>query len=224
MQLRILPLGLLILAFLLTGCLTSQGVSYNVGLDQIERPSDVEERYGEYTVTEQDTTDGTKYIYEDELLSAGWLYAGNMVFMSVENKTDHSIRILLNEGAFVMPSGSSQRILTGSMSYAERNEEVQPLIIPRGASSSTYLVPADNMDFNSTTGLSIGSIIAPGALRAEDSPSTVEQNIGKTFSVLLPVQIQDTVNEYTFTFKVYGAQIAGSQNEEPQSFGDYPAR
>jgi len=219
---RILRFSWLPLLLLLTGCaMTSATVNYDVGLDQVERPTDAAERYGEYTVTEQDTTEGTKYVYNDELLTAGWLYGGDSMFLSLQNKTDYSIRILLNEGAFVLPSGSSQRILTGDMSYAERNEEVQPIIVPSGASSSAFLIPSDNINFNQYSGVTVESILPPGRITEQAQTSSVEQNIGKTFSVLLPIEIQDTVNEYTFTFKVNGARVEGNSTIQSRTFGDY---
>jgi hypothetical protein len=44
----------------------------------------------------------------------------------------------------------------------------------------------------------------------------VRASVDKTMSVLLPVQIEDTVNEYTFTFKVEGAKIEGGE-----TYGNY---
>jgi len=51
----------------------------------------------------------------------------------------------------------------------------------------------------------------------------VRKNIGKSFSLLLPIQIQDTVNEYTFKFKVAGAKIEGGRESDSQTVGEYPS-
>lgn len=183
----------LILALLLTGCATGSSVTYNVGIDQVERPSDAQERYGEYTVTEQDTTEGTEYVYEDDLLKAGWLYVGGAMLVSVENKTDYSFRILLNEGAFVLPSGGSQRILTGNMSYASRNDEVQPIIVPKGASSTAVLIPSSNLKFSELQGGYADPIVSPDMVTTNPQKGDVEDNVGKTFSILFPIEIRETV-------------------------------
>lgn len=209
------------LILLFTGCaMTGTNVYYNVGIDQVERPADAEERYGEYKVTEQDTAETTEYVYEDDLLAAGWLFVNDAMLLTVENKTDHSIKVLLNEGAFVMPSGGSQRILTGDMSYSERNNEVQPIVVPKGATSSAMLLPADNLNFGDY-GLSITPILQPASSMGEVSEDEVRENVGKKMSILLPVEIQDTVNEYTFTFRVAGAKLKRGADSEPVIIGQY---
>lgn len=108
------------IAALAAGCSTTRYVGYNATLDTVERPEDAADRYGEYTVTQQDTS----YIYEDELIRAGFVTSGSDVFMSVTNKTDYSIQVNVEQGAFIRPSGSSDRILLGDMSFANRNQKV----------------------------------------------------------------------------------------------------
>ncbi len=207
-------------AFMFTGCMAPQSaVLYDVGLDAVERPADVEDRYGDYSVTQQEEDDETaKFVYEDEMLKATWLYTGELVFQ-VENKTDHSLRILLEEGAFVMPSGSSNRILTGNMSYAERNDAPSPIIVPRQATAEAILIPSIALSFNRHTGVSVRGIVSPDRIENNQEVDGVRSAVGQTFSILLPIQIQETVNDYTFTFHVRGAHIEGGTDIEEQSFG-----
>jgi hypothetical protein len=214
-----------VLALAVFGCAGPNQITYNTGLDSVERPSDTKERYGEYTVTSQDTTDGSKYIYEDELIRASWLYSAGSMLVTLQNKSDHSIQARLEQGAFVMPDGSSERILLGDMSYADRNQEVQPITIPSGASTSSVFIPEGNVGFSEYSGVTVDDFFSPTRLvRTDpDSPEDVEDNIGETFSLLLPLEIQGTINEYTFTFEVIGAKIGEGAAVEPQVFGEYPS-
>lgn len=210
----------LLAAVILSGCAAgTQSVSYNAGIKSVERPADAQDRYGEYTITENDTTEGTQYIYEDDLVKAVWLFANSSMVMDIENKTDFSIQVRLNEGAFVLPDGGSSRIMTGDMSYAERNQDVQPIVVPSGASTSAILIPADNISFSEYSGVNISGIVQPTGRTAKQTE--VQKNMGKNFSVLLPIEIQDTINEYTFTFEVNGAKIPSMQGKD-QVIGDYP--
>ena len=213
-----------ILGIALAGC-GGSSVLYNTGIESVERPTDAEERYGEYTVSERDTTEGTKFVYEDDLVRAGWVYAGGSMLLILRNKTEHSIQARLEQGAFVMPGGSSQRILTGDMSYANRNDEVRPITVPSRASSSAILIPEDKIGFNEYSGVTIDGIFEPTSLEpgTQAKPSDVEANLGETFSILLPLEIQGTVNEYTFNFEVLGAKIEGGPNTDTQTFGQYPS-
>jgi len=184
-------------------------VKYDARLTEVERPKSVEERYGDYEVVERDTAQGQKYVYKDNLITAGFVLLQKSIFVAVENKVEQSIQIQLGEGAFVGPDGSSERLLTGEMSYMERNNAPPPVVIPSGASSSARLIPASNVEQETVT-----SVISPGTVM-RDSTVTVErdtlykattasaeENVGKTFSLLIPVEIQGTRNEYTFTFTV----------------------
>jgi hypothetical protein len=117
----------LVFALLAAGC-TSSGrlVTYNTTINSVERPADAKDRYGEYTVSQKDTG----YVYKDDLIRAIFVSGGSQVVTTVKNKTEHSIQIRLEQGAFVLPSGASDRILLGDMSYMNRNQKVQPITVP----------------------------------------------------------------------------------------------
>jgi hypothetical protein len=146
------------------------------------------------------------------------------MLLTLENKSEHSIQIRPEQGALVMPGGSSERIILGDMSYANRNQEVQPITVPRGASTTTTLIPEGSVGFNEYSGVTISNMFEPERLVSggPDSPKDVENNIGSTFSVLLPLEIQGTVNEYTFTFEVTGAKISEGRATKAQVLGNYP--
>lgn len=213
---------LLLLAVLAVaiGCSGGRAVTYNSTIDEVERPSDAAERYGEYTVSETDSS----YVYEDELVRAGFLTSGGSVLMNVENKTDYSVQIRLEQGAFVMPGGSSERILTGGMSYASRNDQVQPITVPSGASTTTTLIPQSAVSMGQY-GVSVAPMFEPDFLSStgNETADDVEANVGETFSLLLPIEIQGNVNEYTFNFEVEGARIEGGRETEERTIGEFPS-
>lgn len=214
-------LSLVALAILSSACAPqSSSVLYNTNLDSVERPADAQEQYGEYEVSKRDTTDGTKYVYEDELIRASFFVIDGFITTSVENLTEYSIQLNFGEGAIVLPSGSSDQLVTGNMSYADRNQAIQPVTVPSGASAETVLVPKSNVNFNSYSGLTVAPIISPSSVSGEDEAPTVEENIGKTFRLLLPIEIQDTVNEYTFAFEVLGARIVGIGEDGDITYGE----
>lgn len=212
-------------ALVFAGCAGGQVVTYNSTIDSVERPDDAEDRYGEYTITESDTAG---YVYEDELIQATFVSSGgSRVLGTLENKTDYSIQVRVEQGAFILPGGSSDRIMLGDMSFANRNQEVQPITIPSGATSTTIFIPQSKVDMDQY-GLALSPIISPGEVggtgRNNPTSADVRENMGTTYSLLLPIQIQDTVNEYTFTFKVTGAKIEGTRETPPETVGEYPSQ
>jgi hypothetical protein len=210
-------------ALLLAGCGASQRlVTYNTKIDAVERPSDAKERYGEYTVSQSDTAG---YVYEDDLVRATFVSGGSTVLTSVQNKTDHSIQIRVEQGAFVLPGGKSDRILLGDMSYAGRNNQVQPITVPSGASSSATFIPESKVRMGYQD-VVVDPIIYPGSIGGMGQNKTtvadVRGNIGKKYQLLLPIEIQGTVNEYTFTFEVAGAKIDAGSGKSQKVVGEYP--
>lgn len=205
------------------GCTSSRNASYNATIDSVERPSDAAERYGEYTVSETDSS----YVYEDDLIRAGFLNSGGSVLMNVENKTEHSIQMRLEEGAFVMPDGSSERILTGDMSFANRNQEVQPITVPSRASTTATLIPQGSISMGQY-GLTVAPLFQPdlvgGPGQNTSTVDDVRENLGETFSLLLPIEIQGNVNEYTFSFEVIGAKVEANRQASEQTIGEYPGQ
>lgn len=211
-------IGIFVICLVLFACASSGNVTsdttfldvtYDAALTQVERPESVEERYGDYEVVERDTTEGQKYVYNDDLITAGFLLQQKSILVVAENKAEHSIQIRLGEGAFVGLDGSSQRLLTGEMSYMERNDAPPPVVVPSGASSSMSIIPASNVARESVDPiLSPGSVIRDSTVSVERDTAynamteLARENIDKTFSLLIPIEIQGTVNEYTFTFKV----------------------
>jgi hypothetical protein len=87
------------------------------------------------------------------------------------------------------------------------------------------LIPEGSVGFNEYSGVTVSSMFEPERLVSggPDSPEDVESNVGETFSVLLPIDIQGTVNEYTFTFEVTGAKIGEGMATKSQVLGDYPS-
>ena len=113
------------------GCSGGRAVTYNSTIDEVERPGDAAERYGEYTVSETDSS----YVYEDELAQAGFLTSGGSVLMNVENKTGYSAQIRLEQGAFVM-----SRFTIGS-SWDARRPLRRPSTVTARSSAVSFQCP-----------------------------------------------------------------------------------
>jgi hypothetical protein len=227
--------GLLAASFvlLLTGCGAFQSVTYNTELQSVERSERAAEQYGGYTLTRAETEEGSRHVYEDGLLRISWLFDNTTMRLDVENKTAYSLRVWLDKGTFTLPDGRRSRLVRGDMSYQERNAGVPPLIVPSadpiiedGApGASVHLLPRSKIDFTGDSGRgggygSIEEILKPTAGNADSA--AVRENLGKRFSVTLPIGTRRRVDNYTFVFEVVGAKIPGG-DEEDQVLGEYPA-
>lgn len=199
-------------------------IGYRTALTEVRRPEKTKNRYGDYEIVKRDTTKGKKYIYEDDLISAAFVTGSQSIFLIVGNRTDHTIRVRLGQGAYVGRDGSSERLLTGEMSYRQRNESAPPMIIPAGARSSTSLIPSGNLLGGENAG-DVHVLMGPQMTFRDTSVAVqrdtaytssiaeARENIGDAFSVLLPIEVEGTVNEYTFKFEVESAYVENDQGK-----------
>lgn len=232
MLMRLASCLLVLSVVLLAGCGAFQSVTYNTELRSVERSERAAEQYGEYTLAREETEDGPRHMYEDGLLRIDWLFDNPAMRLGVENKTAYSIRVWLDKGAFTLPSGRRDRLIRGDMSYQERNDPVPPLIAPSAdpiieestPSASVHLLPKSKIDYTAYGGEgdgygSIEEILEPTGSDADSA--AVRANLGKRFSVTLPLETRRGVENYTFVFEVIGAKIPGDDGGD-QIMGEYP--
>jgi hypothetical protein len=193
----------LILAVMMTSCMTYQGF-YNVGLQNVERPENAKERYGESKIVNFEEEGKTKYSYEDDMIKIVWLPLSTQFGFTLQNKTDHSIKIIWDEAVYVDPNGSSGRVMHTGVKYIDRNNPQPPTVIVKNANIDDMIVPTDNIYYVSGQygGWRTKPMLPNRANTQEELNALIQQYIGKEVRVLLPLEIQGTVNEYIFTFKV----------------------
>ena len=198
-----------VLALVLAGCQTTRsGLAVDLSLISVQRPQDVAERWGDYTL---EAADSSGFTYEDGLLSLAVVPLAGTFSAVVENRTEHSIRLLWGEGSYVGPSSLSSAIVPGSTRWIDMGNAPAPQIIPSHSRAAIVVIPMANAnrsamtihDFYPTSG-------------------TCNEVSGTTVRLILPIEIQGVINEYTLQFEPQGAQIvtftentlAGTSREE----------
>lgn len=191
----------LLLASMLSSCMTYQGF-YNVGLQEVERPENAKERYGESKIVNFQEEGKTKYSYEDEMIKIVWLPLPTQFAFTLQNKTDHSIKIIWDEAVYVNENGSSGRVMHAGVKYIDRNNSQPPTVVVKNANIDDMVVPTEKVSYISGLGWSTSPMFPNRAMTPEELNTLSQSYIGKTVQVLLPLQFEDTVNEYIFSFKV----------------------
>jgi len=198
------------------------GAVYRSALVQIDRPEATRERYGA-VVTIRPEPDN-KYVYEDGLFSGVFFVTSSRINFTITNKTDHSIKIVWDEAAFIETDGTSNRVAHQGVKYADRNASQPATVVPRGTSITDFVLPTSRVYYregyygkyySSPGGWRELDLVQPALCLVSPGDSTAvrgfrsqaEANIGKRFGLLLPLEIQGVVNEYTFWFQVQGASV-----------------
>lgn len=163
---------------------------YFTSLIAVQKPDDPSDRYGNVkTVIEADNIN--KYSYNDSIIDIIIYSTPTQFHFVLRNVSNSSIKVIWEEGAFVRFDGISSKIMHAGTKYLDREKEQLPTIIIRGAAIEDVVVPTSNV-YLGNTGWETSSML----------PETYLGNKNHYVKLMLPVQIKDVVNEYTFVFKL----------------------
>jgi len=191
-------------------CTTYYRASYNMELLEVERPVQAKERYGQQKIIQFEEEEITKFSFEDEMIKIIWLPLNERFWVSLENKTDHSIKIIWNETVFVDENKVGQRVTHSGVNYTERNASQPPSVIVRKGILTDVIVPVDNIYYvrGEDGGWRISPILPDHKSEdLEETKQIAEKYIDKKLQILLPLQIEDVINEYIFIFTVTKAKV-----------------
>ena len=178
--------------------------TYKVGLQEVESPKNIKDQFGDTKVVNFEDQGVTKYSYEDGLIKIIWLPGRTQFSFSLFNKSEHSIKIIWDEAVYVNENGSSQKIMHSGVKYIDRNNTQPPTTVVKGASIEDLIMPTDNVYFVSGQygGWRETPLFKNSASTQEELNKLKDFYVGKTIRILLPLRIEDTTNEYLFTFKI----------------------
>ncbi len=182
---------LLLVACLVLSCATLQPQRPHLALVEVERPKEAKQRYGEQTVATTQEEGVTKYVFEDDMVRTVWYFGSKDISLLLSNKTDHSIKIIWDEAAYVDHHGASHRCMHSGVKYTDRNNPQPPTVVPRKGMITDIIVPTDNVAWVANSWYTYDLF-----MKADSSL------VGDSVQVLLPLEIEDVVNEYIFSFEV----------------------
>ncbi|HVO84675.1 MAG TPA: hypothetical protein VMU60_09640 [Syntrophobacteria bacterium] len=193
---------------------------YGLLLSQVERPEKASQWYGPAKIETLSSKSDYQYVFEDELVRVRWAFRSNQMALLLENKGEHSIQIPWDGAAFVDESSRSHRVMHASVKFADRDKPQPPSVVAPKASLEDIVAPTDYVRWvegtGSTAGRWEGESLLPdfdlhsSSLKGEyatfaDFETAAKSKVGKTFQILLPLRVEDVVNNYIFTFQIKSA-------------------
>ncbi len=173
---------------------------YKTALLKVEKPENSANRYGETKIIEDAGID--KYSYNDSIINIVIFGTSEQFNFVLKNVSNYSLKIIWNEAAFVGLDGTSSKIMHVGTKYSEREGNQPATTIIKGAKIEDLATPTSNVYYDE--GISIGySIIGNGWKTRSMLPETYIGKEAGEIRLMLPIQIKDIINEYTFVFKVY---------------------
>lgn len=198
---------------------------------KVTTPEEAKQKYGEGTITSMGENE---WIYEDGLIRLSFLFPEEGITginFSMENKTDHSIKILWNEAAYLDEDNSSHRVIRHGVNYSEKDQPQPPSIIIPQSKLEDIVHPTDYVEWGDVLGqpkwcekplLPTGaSTMWSPKLPSPPFPANREEAVkglekrnyeakkikGKKIGILLPLQAGGAINEYIFTFEITDIRI-----------------
>ena len=191
--------------FLLTGCIGGYTGHYSFSLEKVERPKETRQRYGE---KENIFIEENRYVYEDNLLKILFFPTARQISFSIKNKTDHSIKIIWDEAAYIDEDNSSHRVMHSGVKFMSRDQPQAPSVVVAGGTLEDMVYPTDYAYYSG--GWKQNPLLPTEKAFAEEVAEftrRVKDLWGKRIGILLPLQIEGVINEYTFMFKITNAWV-----------------
>ena len=210
---------LICVTFLITGCAgVSLNAKYDIGLVRVEKPKKVTERYGGKEIV---FTEEKKYIYEDGLIKMIFMPSAHQINFIAENKTDYSLKIVWDECVYVDINGASHRVIHSGVRYIDRNNPQAPSIIASKSNLTDMIYPSDYVEWGSgyygsewkerplfpTSSYLVMTTTKETENAKEDFKNTIDRFKDKEFSIVMPIKVEETINEYRFVFKIKDATV-----------------
>lgn len=174
--------------------------SYKTALMKVEKPEDATNRYGETKVIQDAGVD--KYSYNDSIIDITIFGTKEKFSFILKNISNHSLKIIWNEAAFVGLDGSTSKIMHVGTKYSQRESDQPATVVIKGAKIDDVATPTANVYYDE--GVKIGySTIGSGWKTKSMLPEEYKGKEAGEIRLMLLIQVKDVVNEYTFIFRVY---------------------
>jgi len=190
-------------------------VEYDLSLHSVERIVDVERKYGEPGITAIHQGDTWQSVFEDEIVKILWEPTVSRTHFILTNKTNHPIKIIWDKVILIDSEGISHKVTHTGVESIDLYSVEAPTIIPGKGSITDVIVSLDHIYYNA--GSSSGKYI-DGTWRGEpifptifeytkDIEKKIKTLVGKSYQIVLPLQIENAINEYNFTFGVEDVKV-----------------
>lgn len=173
---------------------------YATALVKVEKPEDSSDRYSEVKSITDAGVD--KYSFNDSIINIVIFGTPEQFNFVLQNVAPHSLKIIWNEAAFVGLDGATSKIMHTGVKYSQREGDQPATTVIKGAKIDDLACPTSNVYYDEGTRIGY-STYGNGWKTRSMLPSEYKGKEAGEIRLMLPIQIKDVVNEYTFVFKVY---------------------
>jgi hypothetical protein len=206
---------------------TVANASYDISLLSVERTAGNDKIYVDQRIEVVPEEGIPAFSFEDEMVRSKWRPAPVDISFVFNNKADRPVKILWDEARFIDVKGASHRLIHSGIGYEERNDSHLPTIINARGTLEDFLHPADYFKREELSASKSNKQQAywkkapflPTQVKgtSEELRTRAEPLIGKTFQVILALQIDNVRNDYVYTFKIKKVDVTEKEEQREKS-------
>jgi hypothetical protein len=196
---------LIIILFSFASYCSGHYVEYKITLKNVDYVHTPDNDLGEKKIVLFQEKDELKSAYENEMIKIVWTPTPYRFLFAITNKTQHSMKIVWKEAEYIDQNGVAKKIMQSAVGLSERNGYHLPITVASGSTVKGFVFPADSLYWVSgDRGGWRQDPLFPYFNRtsAEDLMVEVKEYKGKSVQVLLPFDVQNSIYNYRFTFKI----------------------
>ncbi|MGO9136561.1 MAG: hypothetical protein ACLP9S_00430 [Syntrophales bacterium] len=185
--------------------------TYDISLISVEKSTGAKE-IGEQRIETVIEMGLSRFYFEDEMVRIKWLPTPYDIVFVLNSKTDGPVSIVWNDARFIDEKGVSHRLIHSGIGYEDRNNTQPPTVVAARGSLEDFVHPADYFQKEEDYGWKSNkqqdywkrAPFLPAQIKgtAKELRTKAEPFVGKTFQVMLALQIDDLRNDYLCTFKI----------------------
>ena len=200
--------------------------SYDISLLSVERSTGTEKVYEKQRIETALEEGIQRFYFEDEMVRIKWCPAPNDIVFVVHNKADNTVKIVWDEGKFIDEKGVIHRLLHSGIGYEERNDSHSPTIIFPKETLEDFVFPADywqKEEFgkkshkNQVYWKRVSFLPTQIKGTAEELRTKIEPFVGKTFQVILALQVNGVRNDYVCTFRINKVDVTEKEQQQEKN-------
>jgi hypothetical protein len=200
-------LTMLVVIALFMGC-SGYRAQYDIGLIKADRPQGAMQQYGEQDILKVEEDGPDQSYFEDGFVKIMWIPTAEEIALELTNKTAQPIKILWDDAKIIDDKGDQHRIIRSGIEYSKADQALIPSMVEANGTIKEKVFPADNL-FYSDARWQRKPMFPNFAVsrKAEHFDENVQEYVGKSFKILLPLETSGTVHEYSFTFAVSSVEV-----------------
>ena len=135
--------------------------------------------------------------FVDDNIAINWSYDSKDRFdFRLKNKTDRLIKILWDNGAYIGNTGRSNRIIHKGVKFIKKDEAQHPTSVHPQSFIDDLIIPSNIIRYSDVLEMWITGTLVGG------SKEELNSYYGQTVKVVLPIEVDDIIIDYTFTFEI----------------------